>query len=54
MYSYKDTHSTIAPPIFLLIASILGAIVVIVSIGTEYIKIYSVITVSAYVNIVYK
>ena len=56
IYSHKGTHFAIAPLIFLLIYSTPGAApsTLITPTSTENIKIYSAITVSARVNIIYK
>ena len=62
MHGYKSTHSAAAPLTFLLIISILGAtaaattvtITATTSANMEYVRVYSAISVSAYINIVYK
>ena len=56
MRSYKGIHSTAVPPTFLLIFNTLSAIssTITTLTNTENIRVYLVIAISAYINIVYK
>ena len=52
MRSHKGTYFAVTPPTFSTITGILNAIVAVTS--TEYIRVYSAITVSIYINIVHE
>jgi len=54
MHSYKNTYSTAVSLTLLPITGILSIIIALASASTEYIKIYLVIAISVYINIVYK